>query len=52
METDRLGPLAQHELKKSRLEGYLDAGDLVLTDEDIAAIETAGAERPPAKPQR
>ncbi|KAF8142203.1 NADP-dependent oxidoreductase domain-containing protein [Mycena galopus ATCC 62051] len=38
--------------KKSRLEGYLDAGDLVLTDEDIAAIEIAGAEGPPAKPQR
>ncbi|THG95193.1 hypothetical protein EW026_g6413 [Hermanssonia centrifuga] len=29
--------------KKDRLEGYLDAGDLVLTTEDIASIDAAGA---------
>jgi len=30
--------------KKSRMEGYLSAGDLVLTSEDIAAIDKAGAD--------
>jgi diketogulonate reductase-like aldo/keto reductase len=29
--------------KKSRLEGYLAAGDLALTSDDIASIDTAGA---------
>ncbi|KAJ6598221.1 Aldo/keto reductase [Mycena vulgaris] len=29
--------------KKARLEGYLSAGDLALTEEDIAAIDVAGA---------
>ncbi|KJA14207.1 hypothetical protein HYPSUDRAFT_460251 [Hypholoma sublateritium FD-334 SS-4] len=32
--------------KKSRLEGYINAGDLVLTDDEIAAIEEAGAKGP------
>ncbi|KAJ7796515.1 NADP-dependent oxidoreductase domain-containing protein [Mycena olivaceomarginata] len=35
--------------KKSRLEGYLDAGDLALSEEDIAAIDSAGAKGPPVK---
>jgi len=30
--------------KKSRLEGYLNAGDLALSPEDIASIDEAGAE--------
>ncbi|KAJ7252373.1 NADP-dependent oxidoreductase domain-containing protein [Mycena haematopus] len=38
--------------KKSRLEGYLIAGDLVLGEEDIVAIDAAGAKGPPARPQR
>jgi diketogulonate reductase-like aldo/keto reductase len=29
--------------KKDRLERYLDAGDLILTEEDVAAIDAAGA---------
>ncbi|KAJ7621365.1 Aldo/keto reductase [Roridomyces roridus] len=33
--------------KKSRLEGYLNAGDLKLTEEDMAAIDAAGALGPP-----
>ncbi|KAJ7916762.1 Aldo/keto reductase [Mycena leptocephala] len=33
--------------KKSRLEGYLNAGDLVLSEDDIAAIDAAGAKGPP-----
>ncbi|KAJ7770284.1 NADP-dependent oxidoreductase domain-containing protein [Mycena maculata] len=33
--------------KKSRLEGYLNAGDLVLTEEEIAAIDAAGAQGAP-----
>jgi len=32
--------------KKARLEGYINAGDLVLTDDEIAAIEEAGAKGP------
>ncbi|KAJ7350909.1 Aldo/keto reductase [Mycena albidolilacea] len=35
--------------KKSRLEGYLGAGDLALSEEDIAAIDSAGAKGPPVK---
>ncbi|RXK37498.1 oxidoreductase [Tremella mesenterica] len=30
--------------KKQRLEGYLDVGDIDLTDEDVAAIDKAGTE--------
>lgn len=30
--------------KKERLEGYLDVGDITLTEDDIKAIDTAGAE--------
>ncbi|KAJ6497305.1 Aldo keto reductase [Mycena sanguinolenta] len=37
--------------KKSRLAGYMNAGDLVLGEEDIAAIDAAGAKGPPPKPQ-
>ncbi|KAF8194421.1 NADP-dependent oxidoreductase domain-containing protein [Mycena galopus ATCC 62051] len=33
--------------KKERLLGYLNAGDLALTEDDIAAIDAAGAEGPP-----
>ncbi|KAJ7489171.1 Aldo/keto reductase [Mycena latifolia] len=33
--------------KRTRLEGYLAAGDLALTKEDIAAIDAAGAKGPP-----
>ncbi|KAJ7471628.1 Aldo/keto reductase [Mycena galericulata] len=36
--------------KKERLEGYLNAGDLALTDDDIAAIDAAGAEGAPLSP--
>ncbi|KAF7304457.1 Aldo-keto reductase [Mycena chlorophos] len=35
--------------KKERLLGYLNAGDLELTDADIAAIDAAGALGPPSK---
>nr|GAT47485.1 aldo-keto reductase [Mycena chlorophos] len=35
--------------KKERLLGYLNAGDLDLTDADIAAIDAAGALGPPSK---
>ncbi|KAJ6551187.1 NADP-dependent oxidoreductase domain-containing protein [Mycena capillaripes] len=38
--------------KKSRLEGYLNAGDLVLSATDIAIIDAAGAEGPPLAPRR
>lgn len=34
--------------KKERLEAYMAAGDVELTDEDIAAIERAGAKGPPS----
>jgi diketogulonate reductase-like aldo/keto reductase len=30
--------------KKERLEGYLDVGDIELTDKDVEAIDKAGAE--------
>jgi len=33
--------------KRERLLGYLDAGDLHLTEDDIAAIDAAGAKGPP-----
>jgi len=33
--------------KRARLEGYIDAGDLVLTTEEIRAIDDAGAKGPP-----
>lgn len=33
--------------KKERLQAYLDAGDVDLTEDDIAAIEKAGAKGPP-----
>ncbi|KAJ7149207.1 Aldo/keto reductase [Mycena crocata] len=33
--------------KKERLLGYLNAGDLALTEDDIAAIDEAGAKGPP-----
>ncbi|KIM43783.1 hypothetical protein M413DRAFT_443681 [Hebeloma cylindrosporum] len=33
--------------KKARLEGYINAGDLVLTKEEIQAIDGAGAKGPP-----
>ncbi|KAJ7782313.1 NADP-dependent oxidoreductase domain-containing protein [Mycena maculata] len=33
--------------KKERLQGYLDAGNLALTDDDIAAIDAAGAKGAP-----
>ncbi|KAJ6616347.1 NADP-dependent oxidoreductase domain-containing protein [Mycena sp. CBHHK59/15] len=36
--------------KKERLEGYLHAGDLKLTDADMAAIDAAGAKGPPLTP--
>ncbi|KAJ7776865.1 Aldo/keto reductase [Mycena maculata] len=36
--------------KKERLEGYLNAGDLTLTDDDIAAIDAAGAKGAPLSP--
>jgi len=36
--------------KKSRLEGYLNAGDLTLTKEDIAAIDASGAKGAPLSP--
>jgi len=36
--------------KKERLEGYLNAGDLALTDDDIAAIDAAGAKGAPLSP--
>ncbi|KAJ7478721.1 Aldo/keto reductase [Mycena galericulata] len=36
--------------KKERLQGYLNAGDLALTDDDIAAIDAAGAEGAPLSP--
>ncbi|KAJ7085240.1 Aldo/keto reductase [Mycena belliarum] len=36
--------------KKARLLGYLNAGDLVLTEDDIAAIDAAGAEGAPLSP--
>ncbi|KAJ7677950.1 Aldo/keto reductase [Mycena polygramma] len=38
--------------KKSRLEGYLHAGDLVLSKSDIAAIDAAGAKGAPKKQAR
>ncbi|KAJ7097606.1 NADP-dependent oxidoreductase domain-containing protein [Mycena epipterygia] len=38
--------------KKTRLEGYLAAGDLALTGEDIAAIDAAGALGAPLAPAR
>ncbi|KAJ7085248.1 Aldo/keto reductase [Mycena belliarum] len=36
--------------KKERLLGYLNAGDLVLTEDDIAAIDAAGAKGAPLSP--
>ncbi|KAJ7480661.1 Aldo/keto reductase [Mycena latifolia] len=36
--------------KKERLLGYLNAGDLALTSEDIAAIDAAGAKGAPLSP--
>jgi len=36
--------------KKERLLGYLNAGDLALTEDDIAAIDAAGAKGPPLSP--
>jgi diketogulonate reductase-like aldo/keto reductase len=36
--------------KKERLLGYLNAGDLELTEDDIAAIDAAGAKGPPSSP--
>ncbi|KAJ7046376.1 Aldo/keto reductase [Mycena alexandri] len=36
--------------KKERLLGYLNAGDLALTKDDIAAIDAAGAKGPPFVP--
>ncbi|KAJ7505912.1 Aldo/keto reductase [Mycena galericulata] len=36
--------------KKERLQGYLNAGDLALTDDDIAAIDAAGAKGAPLSP--
>ncbi|KAF9479131.1 Aldo/keto reductase [Pholiota conissans] len=35
--------------KKQRLEGYIAAGDLVLTADEIKAIDEAGAKGPPSK---
>jgi diketogulonate reductase-like aldo/keto reductase len=37
------GVVVTQSSKKSRLEGYLAAGDLLLSDEDAAAIDDAGA---------
>ncbi|KAJ7119705.1 NADP-dependent oxidoreductase domain-containing protein [Mycena epipterygia] len=36
--------------KKERLLGYLNAGDLTLTKDDIASIDEAGAKGPPLSP--
>ncbi|KAJ7752575.1 Aldo/keto reductase [Mycena metata] len=36
--------------KKERLLGYINAGDLALTEDDIAAIDAAGAKGPPFIP--
>ncbi|KAF8194419.1 NADP-dependent oxidoreductase domain-containing protein [Mycena galopus ATCC 62051] len=36
--------------KKERLLGYLNAGNLELTEDDIAAIDAAGAKGPPSSP--
>ncbi|KAJ7480662.1 Aldo/keto reductase [Mycena latifolia] len=38
--------------KKERLLGYLNAGDLALTSEDIAAIDAAGAKGAPLSPMK